>query len=116
MPIASGLTTNSWWSVPKCCATSRACSSSSNAGSSKPIEKVFTRAPELSDIRPTTTLETIAPGGKGARGAGEEGAERYVADEMRPHGVGQHGAQIVDGVGFSARERLVRWHLPVLFD
>ena len=83
MPTPSGLTTNSWWSVPKCSATRRAhARARRTAGSSKPIENVLTRVPD--DLRHQADDEARVDA------AGEERAERHVADQMRADGVAQH--------------------------
>jgi hypothetical protein len=48
--------------------------------------------------------------------AGEERAQRHVADHVRPYGVGQHGTQRARGVGLAAAKRLGGADLPVLDD
>ena len=60
--ITCGVKTSSWWSVPKCSATRRACSDSSKLRSPKPIEKVLTApAGSASTIIATTELESMPP-------------------------------------------------------
>ena len=58
---ASGLTTNSWWSVAKRSATARAWQLVVAAASSKPIEKVFTGCVEAAAISATTIEESTPP-------------------------------------------------------
>ena len=58
----------------------RACSSSSNCGSSNPIENVFTGRDEASRHQPDDDARVDA--------AREEGAERHVADHVRAHRIG----------------------------
>ena len=66
--IASGRTTNSWCSVPNNSATWRACSSSSKALLSKPIEKVLTGEVLASAIAATTADESMPPERNAPRG------------------------------------------------
>ena len=47
--------------MPNCCATRRACGSSSKASCSKPIENVLTGRDEASAIAATTAEESIPP-------------------------------------------------------
>ena len=54
--------------------------------------------------------------GGGIHAAGEKGAERHIADQVRPNGSGEHVPQGVRRLGFASAERLRGGDLPVAPD
>ena len=85
MPIASGWTTSSWWSVPKCCGDApRVLELVERRLVEADREGLHARAGDLGH-QPDDQARVDA--------AREERAERHVADQVRADGVGQHGAR-----------------------